>query len=517
MLRQFIAILLILLLLVIIAGALLKWHVLGELASEERIGQILSIFFNVLYGLTIAVVILAVVQENGNPSKTLAWILIILALPLVGMLLYSFLGKSLRKQKLFINKRNRDLQSLGELEEKQLLTFEREATTNLTSVKTHRRLARLQLRSGKFLLFPGNRVHILQDGPATFEAIFAAMERAQYFIHIEYYIFEEGDLADRIAAIATRKVQQGVQVRLAYDGVGSWSLSNKYCRQLKEAGVEVYPFMPVRFGPLANRLNYRNHRKIVVVDGTVGFTGGINVSDKYIKGDPKLGHWRDTHMQLEGPAVSFLQYIFLTDWEFVSGQNMIRQEHFPRPDPVGNIPVQITASGPDSDYASIHQTYVSMLYEAKEYIYLSNAYLIPDESLMMALTSAAMSGVDVRILIPEASDSFVVKWSIRSYLEELLAADVKVYMYQKGFLHSKVIVADDSLASVGTANLDIRSFEQNLEINALLYDADKACMLKAQFFTDLQDSTALNLDTYRQRPRFDRVKESVLRVLSPVL
>ena len=212
-----------------------------------------------------------------------------------------------------------------------------------------------------------------------------------------------------------------------------------------------------------------------------------------------------------------MQYVFLTDWQFVSGQNLLTDKYFVEHNSVGPTPVQISASGPDSHYASIHQAFLSMLYEAQEYIYLANAYLIPDESLLVALKTAALSGVDIRLMIAEASDSFVVKWSSRSYLEELLVAGVKVYFYQKGFLHSKVIVADDALASAGIANLDIRSFEQNLELNALMYDADIARQLKAQFMADIKDSRLLDLKTYQQRPRLDRVKESVVRVLSPVL
>ena len=518
MLRKLISIYLAVLLFLIIVWLLLvEWQVFGSAVPTDRINHILSVVFNVIYALTIVTVVYAVVRENGDPSKTIAWMLIILALPLLGMILYSFLGKSLRKEKLFTRKRTHDLQVLDELVAKQLLRFEKGKVRQFPSIEPYQRLVRLQLRSGKFLLMPDNRVRVLQDGTATFEALFTALEQAQAYIHIEYYIFEEGDLADRIATILIEKVQQGIPARLIYDGVGSWSLSKKYLQRLQAAEIDVFPFMPVHFGPLANRINYRNHRKIVVVDGKIGFTGGINVSDKYIKGDPQLGHWRDTHLQIEGQAVDFLQYIFLTDWQFVSGQNLLEEKYFPPHDRVGTTPVQIIASGPDSDYASIHQTYVSMLYNAQRYVYLANAYLIPDESMLMALKTAALSGVDVRILIPEVLDSFIVKWSTRSYLEELLTADVKIYFYQKGFLHSKVIVADDSIASIGTANLDIRSFEQNLEVNALLYDAEIAQQLKDQFLADLQDSEPLDLTTYQQRSRFDRAKESIFRVLSPVL
>ena len=517
MLRRIIYFLLVAWLLLFLGWLVLQLNWFDEWPPHESVQDGLAIAFGILYPVLTVVAVYGVIRRGSRPAKTIAWMLVIVALPIAGVILYSFIGFNLRKEKLFTRKQARDLQTIDELVDRQLVEFEHADQHESPVVRNHRRLAQLQLRSGKFLLMSGNRARVLQDGEETFEAIFAAMEQAQSFIHIEYYIFEEGDLADRIADILLRKVKQGVRARLAYDGVGSWNLSKEYCQRLQDAGVEVFPFMPVRFGPLANRLNYRNHRKIVVVDGQVGFTGGINVSDKYIHGDPELGHWRDTHLRLEGRAVNFLQYIFLTDWQFVSGQNLLTAEHFPKHESVGPTPVQISASGPDSDYASIHQTFVSMLYEAREYIYLANAYLIPDESLLMALKTTALSGVDIRVMVPEASDSFVVKWSARSYLEELLVAGVKIYFYQKGFLHSKVIVADDELASVGTANLDIRSFEQNFELNALMYDADIARQLKARFMTDTKDSRQLDLKTYQQRPRLDRVKESVFRVLSPVL
>ena len=517
MLRRIIFFLLALLFILLAARLVLEGSWFDGWPPREWVGNTLLVSLGILYPVLTALAVYGVIQQGSRPAKTIAWMLVIIALPIVGIILYSFIGFNLRKEKLFTRKQTRDQQIINQLVEQQLVEFEQAEQHESPVVRDHRRLAQLQLRSGKFLLMSGNQARVLQDGEETFAAIFAAMEQARSFIHIEYYIFEEGDLADRIADILTEKVKQGVRARLAYDGVGSWELSKEYCRRLQEAGVEVFPFMPVRFGPLANRLNYRNHRKIVVVDGQVGFTGGINVSDKYIKGDPELGHWRDTHLRLEGRAVNFLQYIFLTDWQFVSGQNLLTKEHFPAHEAVGSTPVQISASGPDSDYASIHQTFVSMLYQAQKYIYLANAYLIPDESMLDALKTTALSGVDVRLMIPEASDSFVVKWSSRSYLEELLVAGVRVYFYQKGFLHSKVIVADDALASVGTANLDIRSFEQNLELNALMYDTAIARQLKARFMTDAEDCRELNLNTYQQRPRMDRVKESLFRVLSPVL
>lgn len=275
--------------------------------------------------------------------------------------------------------------------------------------------------------------------------------------------------------------------------------------------------MPVRFPRLANRINYRNHRKIAVIDGTIGYVGGLNVADRYLTGHPDLGAWRDTHLRIEGDAVKGLQLVFLTDWYFVSGQDIARQELFPSVEIDEQLPIQIVASGPDSDYAGILQGYFASIHLARKYLYISNAYLIPNESILTALKTAALSGVDIRILIPEQSDSKLAQWSTQSYLEELLQAGVRMYLYQAGFLHTKVLIADDVLSSVGTANWDHRSFEQNFEVNAFLYDRPTAETLKTQFLEDLQRARELSLEQFRQRPPWKKGISSLARLLSPLL
>ena len=287
---------------------------------------------------------------------------------------------------------------------------------------------------------------------------------------------------------------------------------------MQDAGVAIHSFMPLHFWALTTWINYRNHRKIVVIDGKIGFTGGINVSDKYIHGDPYLGRWHDHHIRIEGPAVESLHAVFGIDWNFVAGsEELLKAPFFEKHEAKGDQTVQIVFSGPDSDFAAVRQQYFKMINDARQYIYMVNSYLIPGEPIIEALQAAALSGVDVRIMLPERSDSVVVKWSIRSYFETLMEAGVKIYLYQDGFLHGKTIVADDCLSSVGTANLDIRSFEQNFEVNAVIYDRTFALHMKQLFEDDCERSIRINLDTYGMRPVTDRLNEGADTMLRPIL
>jgi cardiolipin synthase len=272
------------------------------------------------------------------------------------------------------------------------------------------------------------------------------------------------------------------------------------------------------FGRLLSSINYRNHRKIVIVDGRIGFTGGINVSDKYVIGDPILGNWYDMHLQLKGTIVNSLQAVFAMDWSFASGTvNLLSTKYILKHTAPGRSIAQIVASGPDSDFSSVQQLYFSIINNAKDYVYITNPYIIPGEAILEAMQVAAMSGVDIRLLLSTNSDSFLVKWNVRSYFENLLEAGVKIYLYPDGFLHSKVIISDDALTSIGTANLDIRSFEQNYEVNALIYDSKITIDLKQDFLTDCCKSTLMSYEQHLKRPKIERLKEGLAKVFSPVL
>ena len=344
------------------------------------------------------------------------------------------------------------------------------------------------------------------------------METADKYIYLLYYIFEEGELADRLFQLFRKKTAEGVKIKIIYDGVGSYTLSKKYIKDLKSIDVEVYQFLPFKLGRFLASINYRNHRKIIIVDGEVAFTGGINISDKYLKGDIVLGKWHDMHLQLRGASVKDLEVVFTIDWFLVSGDNSVLEVALPKlSKQVGDQIVQIVYGGPDDYFSPIGQTYFSMINNAKKYIYITNPYVIPGTAILRALEVAANSGVDVRLLVSAKADSVLVNWSVRSYFESMLKAGVKIYQFPDGFLHSKIIVSDDEIVSIGTANMDIRSFEQNYEVNALVYDAKTAKLLRQEFLNEVKRSIVLDYETFINRPYLDKLKEGFAKVFSPLL
>ncbi|WP_282068969.1 cardiolipin synthase [Olleya namhaensis] len=454
-----------------------------------------------------------------RPTKTLAWLLAIFTVPIGGMLFYFVLGRNRRKNKFYTLKKTKAIAEYYEKVEAYYSTLDNDKNTTIPkAIKTHIKLAKLITKGSKFTPTLGNALLPLKNGAATFKAIFQALEHAEKFIHLQYYIFEDGDLAEKFKSILIQKARTGVEIRFLYDALGSRSLSKTYINNLKKEGIEVYAFLPMTFGHLLSSVNYRNHRKIVIVDGRIGFTGGINVSDKYVIGDPVLGNWYDMHLQLKGTIVNSLQAVFAMDWSFASGtDNLLSTKYILKHTAPGQSIAQIVASGPDSDFSSVQQLYFSIINNAKDYVYITNPYIIPGEAILEAMQVAAMSGVDIRLLLSTNSDSFLVKWNVRAYFEDLLEAGVKIYLYPDGFLHSKVIISDDALTSIGTANLDIRSFEQNYEVNTLIYDSKITIDLKQDFLKDCNKSSQMNYKQHLKRPKTDRLKEGLAKVFSPVL
>ena len=445
---------------------------------------------------------------NGvRPSKTLAWLLAIFTIPVAGFLLYLLLGRNRRKTKLFALK--------NEFGEKRQLPYDIEA---VTISESHKKISGLIHQTVGCPVTTYNELSLLKDGKITFESIFEALESATEHIHLQYYIFEEGSLADKLLEIFERKVAENVKVRLLYDGIGSYSLSRKYLGKLKKCGVEVAQFLPFRFGRFLSSLNYRNHRKIIVVDNKIGFTGGINISDKYYRGDPHLGKWHDTHLKIEGEAVDFLNRLFLTDWYLASKKKVdTSQFKITKTAKVG-VPIQIVPSSPDDDFAVMEQVYFSIMNQAKKYVYIINPYIIPNHAILQSLQTAALSGVDVRLLMSSSTDMKLVDWCVRSYFESYLKAGIKVYLYPDGFLHSKVMIADDDIVSIGTANLDNRSLQQNYEANAIVYDAILCKKMKTDFLEDCSTSIILNdYHTFSKRPWINKLIEGMAKLLSPIL
>ena len=466
----------------------------------------------------IVVVVALIIVDRRDPGKSWAWITAIILLPILGIVLYMVFGRNHRKEKLYNRKGLMDLEvQLETLSARQIYELNNPTLQHRPEILRNKDIITLLLNNNKSLLTARNKATVLHDGMATFTSIIEELKKAKTFIHIEYYIFEKDRVGREIAGILMDKAREGVEVRFIYDDVGSWGLSPAFLHRMKKAGVKVHCFQRVVFPFLTSKINYRNHRKIVVIDGEVGFTGGINIAKRYVTGT-KLGVWRDTHLKIEGEAVSTLNTVFAMDWNFVSGEKLNDTDKYYPASPVDvETPIQIASSGPDSDWASIMQAFFAAMTKAKDHIYIATPYFLPNQAIMTAVEVAAMSGVDVRILLPERSDSKIVHWATKSYISELLDARVKVYMYKKGFNHSKLIMIDTQFNSVGTANMDNRSFDVNFEVTAILYDRKVAEDLEEKFLEDLRDSEQVTKMDWENRPAWDKFREGLARLFAPLM
>jgi cardiolipin synthase A/B len=472
--------------------------------------------FSLIFLVTAIPVAIMIILEKRSPFKTAAWVLALILLPVFGVVFYLFFGQEYRKKKLFSRKGLKSLNRYRQLSFRQLRQFEQSLNNLSPQVRKKENIIRLLLKNSNALLTTGNQLKLLNNADETFEAIFDAIKNATHHIHLEYYILENDKIGNKLKELLIEKNKEGVEIRIIVDDVGSWSLGNKYISELRKNGIEIYSFMEVRFPRLTSRVNYRNHRKIVVVDGEIGFTGGINFADRYLKGVKEIGPWRDTHLQIEGDAVNCLQVVFASDWFFVVHENLTGRKYFPQLSEFPGTPLQISASGPDSDWDSIGQAFFTAISGAKSGIYIATPYLMPPLEIIYALKTAALSNVDVRILMPEKSDSIIPHWSSFSYIEELLEAGVRVFFYQNGFIHSKYIIVDKVFSTVGTTNLDFRSLETNFEVNAFIYDEAFSAELERQFKTDLKNSSEIKLEEWRQRKWHFKLRESLAHLVSPL-
>jgi len=471
----------------------------------------------ILYFLTVVFTAILIILENRNPQKTISWILVLVLLPFIGIVIYLFFGQEYRKTKMYSRKGLKHLERLRNLTLEQLDNLPKNHFQISNKLYSKKRLMNLLLSNSNAILTSDNEIQILRNGAETFPEIFRIMEQAKHHIHLEYYIIENDRIGNYLRELLIRKATEGVEVRLIFDDVGSWELKKKFIRSMSDAGVRVDCFMKVRFPMLTSRVNYRNHRKILVVDGETAFVGGLNFADRYQDGVPGIGPWRDTHLKVIGGGATALQIIFMADWYFVSKEILKGEEYF-NPFVSGNGKlVQMAASGPDSDWESIGQAYFAAISSATDYVYISTPYLMPTDDIVTALKTSALGGIDVRIIVPGLSDAITPKWGTNSYVEELLEAGVKIYFYKAGFTHSKVIVADGVFSSVGTANLDFRSLETNFEVNAMIYDEEIAGVLTHQFLEDQEKSELIILEEWQKRPRINKIKESFARILSPML
>ncbi|SEJ76567.1 cardiolipin synthase [Bhargavaea ginsengi] len=472
-----------------------------------------------IFILNIFLAIALIFLERRDATSTWAWLLVLFFIPVLGFFIYLTFGRQLRKKQLF---RWEDRNKIGI---EQLVNYQIEAIEDgtfdfrLDDTAHYQDMVYLHLRNNHALLTQDNNMEIFNDGGKKFEALLDDLENAKDHIHIQYYIFRLDNLGQRILDILIRKAKSGVRVRVLFDDIGSRGLRKRHFRELTAAGGEVEAFFPAILPLINPRMNYRNHRKIAIIDGRVGYVGGFNVGDEYLGLNRRFGYWRDTHLRIEGSAVHPLQTRFILDWNQASASHDIEyhERYFPAIPRKGSVGMQIVSSGPDEQWEQIKDGYLKMIHLAKKYIYIQTPYFIPDASFLDALRIACLSGIDVRIMIPNKPDHMFVYWATYSHVGILLRAGAKVYIYENGFIHAKMIVVDDEVATVGTANIDVRSFKLNFEINAFIYDREKSHELAELFEQDMRLSTELTLEAYQNRTTNIRFKESVSRLLSPIL
>lgn len=455
--------------------------------------------------------IVAVLMDNKQPEKTMAWILVLCFMPIVGIIFYLFFGQNTRKEKV-ISERSMDL-----LMKRSMLEFAEQE--NLHIPRRNRPLMKLFTNQNWALPFKDNEVSIFTDGYEFVSTLLYNIGQAQDHIHLDTYIIEDDPLGNLVADALIDKARQGVEVRLLYDDVGCWRVKDRFFNRMKAAGIQVYAFMPVRFPAFTGKVNYRNHRKLCVIDGKVGFIGGMNIALRYVKGTARQT-WRDTHLCIRGGAVYAIQRAFLVDWYFVSRTLVTDRRYYPPVDKTidNNCLTQIVTSSPVSPWPDIMQGYVRVLLQAHRYVYMESPYFLPTEPVLFAMRTAALAGVDVRLIVPRHGDAKLVEWASRSYLMEVIEAGVKVYLYEPGFNHSKILVSDDNLSSCGSTNIDFRSFENNFEANAFFFNEGMALRLKKVFLTDQAQSTLVDdMSYFIKRPFLQRLLESLVRLLSPLL
>lgn len=477
----------------------------------------------IIYVIIVIIVCLKIIYDTNSTTKTLAYLLFAVFVPFFGIGFYFFFGINYRNRKMYSKKLFENADMSKRLREELYHYSKQIFDENDAAVQSNKELAFMLLKDSMSPLTCNNSVKILVNGENKFPEVMKALREAKNHIHIEYYIYEDDNIGTEIGNILIQKAQQGVDVRFIYDDFGSSSIRKKFVSDLRHNGVKAFPFFKISFISFANRINYRNHRKIIVIDGHTAFVGGINVSDRYInkEADTKNIFWRDTHLRIDGPGVQYLQYLFLCDWNFCANEKLKANENFfPREKNFTNKEnkvVQIAASGPDSGTPVILYSLLQAINLATKEVLITTPYFIPGESLLDALTIASLSGLTVKLLVPGKSDSLLVNSAARSYYDDLLKAGVEIYQYKKGFVHAKTLVADRKIAIVGTANMDFRSFDLNFEVNAIVYDMTTANELAGIFFEDIKGAEKIDELKWKHRPILKQLWQKTARLVSPLL
>ena len=495
----------------------------GSIAAMEvllnDVQMIIEFVLEHLVFLNLVLGIIIVFFQRKDPKSVWAWLLILYFIPILGFVFYLLIGTDMHKKKMFRTKEIEDKLS-DAIRRQESIIRNSELVSSYPEMGDYGDMVLYHLRVSESILTDDNRVDFFVDGREKFAAMAEDIRKAKKSIHIQYYIIGDDELFAELKEILKQKISEGVEVRILFDAMGCREVKRRFWKELEREGFQIGEFFPAIFGRLQLRINYRNHRKIVVIDGKIGYTGGFNLAREYVSLDPKFGYWRDTHMRITGSAVGSLQTRFILDWNFaVRDKTLVFERYMAEPEPDGRSgsPVQIVTSGPDSGIKAIRDTYLRMIHKAKKSIYIQTPYFIPDEAIMSALVIAVRSGIEVCVMIPCRPDHPFVYWATYSYVGELVMQGAKCYTYENGFIHAKGIIVDEMVLCYGTANMDIRSFALNFEVNAIIYDKKKAEEMVGYFKEDLKNSKLITKNSYAIRSLWIRFKEQVSRLLSPLL
>lgn len=451
-----------------------------------------------------------VLKENRNPIRSLAWVIALIFLPVVGLVFYIFFGRSLRGQHM-----------ISRMNKRRIITTMAPRHVNLNSLnlsRAERNLVKLARNISSSFYTINNKIEIFTNGEDKFTSLKKDLEEARHSIFLQYYIFLDDTLGHEIAEILMKKARQGLDVKVIYDHVGSFSARNKFFKMMNSAGVETHPFFRVTFPQFANRVNWRNHRKLVIIDEKIGYIGGMNIADRYVNRQSHGWGWRDTHFRLEGDITESLLYSFVVDWNF---RNQEHPMYYPRKAVETQIRnqlgMQLVTSGPLAQWNNLSLCFLKAITAATKCIYIQTPYFLPTDALRNALEAAALSKIDVRIMIPRRSDSKMLQYASFSYITQCLKAGIKIYLYNPGMLHAKSMIIDDNFVTAGSTNFDFRSFENNFESNLMIYDREVNTRMREIFFEDMQKCTKVTNSSWRERPLLQRSVESVVRLVSPIL
>jgi cardiolipin synthase len=470
-----------------------------------------------LYFAYVVVLTLRIILDNKPPEVSIAWILAIFFLPYAGAVIYLLSGVNWKKKKIMKQLPEKTFKTfLGPILEQQKAFFQETADTMDNDLV---KAINTALQAGSSILTLNNTAKTYFDGAGFFEDLIADLEKAEDSIHLEFFIYRSDELGRRIRDVLQRKADAGVKVRMLFDGVGCFNkMSRRFKRELKMSSIDARYFLDPMNVLSGRLLNYRNHRKIAVIDGKIGYTGGMNIGNEYLNGGRRFQSWRDTQVRIEGEAVQLLQGVFLSDW-YNSGGDAIQDARFFPVATAKNqfLPMQVVVSGPDSDWNTIKKLFLLLISNANARVYLQSPYFIPDESLMNALETAALSGVDVNFMMTGVPDKRIPFWVAHTYFERLLNAGVKIHLYTKGFLHAKVLAVDDALCTIGSCNMDTRSFHLDYEANVFFYNQEITAELIEQYHRDVAECRQITREDIRRLPLWKQLRNSIFRMIAPVL